>query len=674
MNGGIGNNFGPGRADHLHGSPPRQGSGVFFSTMRSWAAAVALLFVSGYVLNAVALDDLATASRLASFGWRVALIHVPNTLYVTLAVWAAARLHPEPHRDSLPLHLLAALGVPFFTCTRTVVEGWDVLAPEGIGMTAAALVLGGAGGLLLARLRRAQPGPGAYSWGDSGVTATEYIGTVVVVVAVMASLISTAMGKSIADTIKGKLCQAFGGACGDGTEARAGDGNKLDNADFEPTMCNTANTSSTAGQEVKIAWFKLGNEYGFQQQKFKVREVDKNGKPVLGKDGKPVYKDRVRLTFSEAGKAGVAFSPKWGEKLGKLDENGKSEVELSAGVKVTAGDTWQFDSQEEADKFRDKLERLQSAKAGMQYARDSPMVTARSADHYMKLQKEVNNTINAGHLSYGSVGLEGAGDLKLSGSIDDQIEGKLGGKVKVAPTATITKDGINHTTSKTFAFKVEGSTGGEASAAGTKVSAENGAGVTGAITVTRDENNHLKRIIMTRTQENSGKAGGKHESASDEKVPDQNDKGKDNKNAGKSKGKGSVSGSAKDTVTEVVTTTLDINNDTQRDTAEKWLKGNGKYGTPLEMLLFDGAPTEKPGDDDKFGQLMFDDGKSSKLTYDGVTDAAEFGAELNLGMVSFGYTANLEASKDQVRQKDAEFLGAPQDGKRSYLPMTLCSK
>ncbi|MFF7728220.1 hypothetical protein [Streptomyces sp. NPDC008001] len=672
MSGGIGNNFGPGRSDQLYGSPPRQRSGVFFSTMRSWAVAVVLLFVTGYVLDTVALDDLATADRLASFGWRVALIHVPNTLYVTLAVWAAARIHPEPHRDNLPLHLLAALGVPFLTCTRTVVEGWDVLTPEGIGMTAAALVLGGAGGLVLGRLRRSQPDPGVYSWGDSGVTATEYIGTVVVVVAVMASLVSTAMGKSIADTIKGKLCQAFGGSCG--TETRAEGGTKLSNADFEPTMCNTANSSSTAGQEVKIAWFKLGNEYGFQQQKFKVREIGKDGKPVLDKNGKPVYKDRVRLTFSQAGKAGVAFSPKWGAKIGKLDEDGKSEVELSGGVKVAAGDTWQFDSQEEADKFRDKLEQLQSAKAGMEYARDSPMVAARSADHYLKLQKEVNNTVNAGHLSYSSVGLEGAGDLKMSGSIDDQIEGKLGGKVKVAPTATITKDGINHTTSKTFAFKVEGSTGGEASAGGTKVSAEHGLGVTGAITVTRDEDGNLKRIIMTRTQEQSGKGGGKQEAADGDKVPDKDDKGKDNKNAGKPNGKVSGSISGKDTVTEVVTNTIELDTPEKRKTAQDWLNGDNAYSKPVETLLSDQAPTSRPDDKDEFGQMMFKDGRSSKLTYDGVTDAAEFGAEFNLGAASFGYTANFEGSKDKVRQKDAEFLGAPQDGKRSYVPMTLCSQ
>ncbi|MEH6374097.1 hypothetical protein V7793_07075 [Streptomyces sp. KLMMK] len=639
--------------------------------MRSWAAAVAVLFASGLTLNAAILDELATGEHLASFGWRVAIIYVPNTLYVTLAVWAAARLLPEPHRDSLPLYLLAALGVPVITSTRTIVEGWDLVVTEGIGMVAAALVLGGAAGLVLGRLPRSGGGSADYPWNDLGVTATEYIGTVVVVVAVMASVVATSVGKSVADTIKAKICQAVGGSCKTPREIEAA---RKPDSYFEPTMCNTANTSSTAGHEVKLAWFKFGNEYGFQQQKFKVREVDDKGNPVLGKDGKPVYKDKVRLTFSEAGKAGVAYSPKWGAKVGKLDEEGESEVELSASVKVTTGDTWQFDSQEEADKFRDKLESLESAKAGMQYARDSPLVASNSAKRYLELQREVNNTINAGHLSYGSVGLEGAGELKMSGSIDDQITGKLGGKVKVAPTATITKDGINNTTSKTFAFKVEGAGTAEGSAGGSKASAEYGAGVTGALTVTRDKDGKLKRIIMTRTEEVSGKGGGKQEASDDEKVPDKNKKGKDNKNAGKSKHKGSGSASAKDSVTEVVTTTIELNTPDKQKTAQNWLNGNSKYGKPLEMLLSDEAATNRPGDEDKFGQLMFDEGRSSKLTYDGVTDAAEFGAELNLGMASFGYTANFEGSKEKVRQEDAEFLGAPQDGKRSYVPMTLCSK
>ncbi|MEW2032572.1 hypothetical protein AB0901_18925 [Streptomyces roseifaciens] len=639
--------------------------------MRSWAAAVVVLFATGLLLNAAILDELATAERLASFGWRVAVIYVPNTLYVTLAVWAAGRLLPEPHRDSVPVYLLAALGVPAITCTRALVEGWDLLVAEGIGMAAAAFVLGGTAGLVLGRLGRSSGGRDDYPWNDSGVTATEYIGTVVVVVAVVASLVATGVVKEVADTIKAKICQAVGGDCKTPREIEAA---KKPDSYFEPTMCNTANTSSTAGHEVKLAWFKFGNEYGFQQQKFKVREVDDKGNPVLGKDGKPVYKDKVRLTFSQAGKAGVAYSPKWGAKVGKLDEDGESEVELSASVKVTAGDTWQFDSQAEADKFREKLESLQSAKAGMQYARDSPLVASRAADKYLKLQKEVRDTINAGHLSYGSVGVEGAGELKMSGSINDEVTGKLGGKVKVAPTATITKDGINNTTSKTFAFKVEGAATGEASAGGSKASAEYGVGVTGALTVTRDKDGKLKRIIMTRTEDVSGKAGGKQEGSSDDKVPDKNEKGKDNKNAGKSKGKGSGSVSAKDTVTEVVTTTIELNTPDKQKTAQEWLNGNSKYGTPLEMLLSDKAPTKQPGDDDKFGQLLFDDGRSSKLTYDGVTDAAEFGAELNLGMASFGYTASFEGNKEKVRQEDAEFLGAPQDGKRSYVPMTLCSK
>ncbi|MFC5146105.1 hypothetical protein [Streptomyces aureoversilis] len=640
--------------------------------MRSWAAALVVLLAAGYLFNTALLDDLATAERLSSFGWRVGIIYVPNLLYVTLAVWAAARLLPEPHRDSLPLYLLAALGVPVITSTRTTVEGWDLVVAEGIGMAAASLVLGGAAGLVLGRLRRSGSGSSDYPWNDLGVTATEYIGMVVVVVAVLAGLLATGAGRAIGEQIKAKLCKAMGGSCP--APAKDAASSKKPDSYFEPTMCNTANTSSTAGHEVKLAWFKFGNEYGFQQQKFKVREVDDKGNPVLGKDGKPVYKDKVRLTFSEAGKAGVAFSPKWGAKVGKLDEDGESEVELSASVKVTAGDTWQFDSQEEADKFREKLEELESAKAGMQYARDTPLASYRTADRYGKLQKEVNSQINAGHLSYGSVGVEGAGELKMSGSINDEITGKLGGKVKVAPTATITKDGINNTTSKTFAFKVEGAATGEASAGGSKASAEYGAGVTGALTVTRDKDGKLKRIIMTRTAETSGKGGGKQEVSDDEKVPDKNEKGKDNKNAGKSKHKGSGSASAKDTVTEVVTTTVELNTPDKQKTAQNWLNGNSKYGKPLEMLLSDEAPTDRPGDDDKFGQLMFDEGRSSKLTYDGVTDAAEFGAELNLGVASFGYTASFEGSKEKVRQEDAEFLGAPQDGKRSYVPMTLCSK
>ncbi|MFF3453322.1 hypothetical protein ACFYXH_03145 [Streptomyces sp. NPDC002730] len=642
--------------------------------MRSWAAGIVALYGSGYLLGQMVFDLLADPQRLESFGWRLGLIYVPNMLSTTLAVLAAAWLIREPFRDRAPLYLTAALVVPVAALIRMLVVAWGMIRPEGIAMAVAAVIFGAPLGLVLDRIREdrgddnpapAYPGAGNFRWADRGATATEYMGTIVVVTAVIGAVLATSVGQQLTDGIKAALCRLTGGSCT--LDAKAGKNAKpTTDAAFAPKMCNTENTSATAGQEVKIAWFKLGNEYGFQQQKFKVAEKDKNGNTV--------YKDRIRLTFNEAGKAGVAWEPKFGAKVGKLSEDGKSTVEVGGGVKIDSGDTFQFDTQKEADEFRDKFEQLESAKAGYQYGRDFQSV--RSADRYMKLRKEINEKVKGERISTLTVGVEAAGEVKLSGDATDEISAEIGAKVKGSSTASIIDDSINDVTSKSFAFKVEGSGSAKGQAGGTSASAEYGQSSNVALTVTRnkDKNKSLKRIIVTRTVETSGKGGGKQKVDDEDKVADKDKRGKDNKNAGKAKHGASESAGSKNTQTEVVTNMIELDTPEKQRIAQQWLDGSGQYKAPVTNLFTDIAPAKAPGESDPFGQMMFDYGSSTKTLYDGVTNSAELGAELNLGAASFGYTLSLEGKHEKLKKKDATFLGAPRNGKRSDVPMSLCSK
>ncbi|MFF1921488.1 hypothetical protein ACFVW8_13050 [Streptomyces sp. NPDC058221] len=112
----------------------------FFPLVRSWAVGLVTLTLTGVLVN-YAVQDVFD-SRLYSFGWRVALVYIPNVLTMTACALAAARVHRAPHRDSPPRHLTAALAVPVFALAVSLVNGWGDLDTEVGSMMVAAVLLG----------------------------------------------------------------------------------------------------------------------------------------------------------------------------------------------------------------------------------------------------------------------------------------------------------------------------------------------------------------------------------------------------------------------------------------------------------------------------------------------------------------------------------------------------
>ncbi|MFD7442523.1 hypothetical protein [Streptomyces sp. NPDC059909] len=661
--GGAGGNWtsGGGRQTYSpYGSTSRSRSGAFFSLMRSWAVGLVAFYGSGYLLG-LATESFATADALDSFGMRFLLIYLPNSVATLLGVLAAARLHREPHRVSPVLHFFAALGVPLFALVRTLLSGWGIIGIEGMGMLLATVVLGGFCGLLIDRLLESRTDTNAgYSWGDSGATAMEYLGTVLVVVAVIGGMAATGVGGRIAERLKAQICRLTGGSCEVTTEA---DGKPLTDADFEPGLCNTRNISGTAGHEVKLGWFKLGNEYGFQKQDFKKR--------VIGKDGKPKDVPRYRITFSEAGKLGASWKPKFGMEAGKFDEK-PYEVELEGGFKMTSGDTFEFDSAKERDAFLEKLDSRAGAKAQMQYGRD--FASVQGAKRYMELDEEINKTVKGKKISYGTAAAEGTanGNLELSSGESDDLSTKLGGKIKASPSVTLTRDTINGIEGTTYTFELEG--GGDVDLSGGGSGAKSGiSGKRSAtVTVNRDINHPDKLLSIVTTQTVQGKGSGKVSRDKSKEGKTENEDGK------KDKGKVSGNVSADATQTETVTNIVRFQDgkdgmEHDRKIAENWLSGNGQGKTePFTTLFGDTAPTKAPKPGDNFENLMFNKGRSSRTTYTGVTNSAEFGFEVNLAAAAVGYKATFSKETQQIGE--AEFLGAPREGKREYVPFSLCAQ
>ncbi|WP_432075150.1 hypothetical protein [Streptomyces wuyuanensis] len=126
---------------------------ALFALARAWAAGVVVLLFTEYVQATVVYEHVATPSRMETFGGRLLLIHLPNALCVALAVWAAARIHRVPYRDSVPWHLTAALVVPISAQLLNMGLQWERLSAEGLLMSNAVLVLGCVTGYAADRLQ-----------------------------------------------------------------------------------------------------------------------------------------------------------------------------------------------------------------------------------------------------------------------------------------------------------------------------------------------------------------------------------------------------------------------------------------------------------------------------------------------------------------------------------------
>ncbi|MGW8887618.1 hypothetical protein [Streptomyces sp. NPDC055749] len=120
------------------GAPTRRDDGpgaMIFALARAWAAGIIVLIVTEYVQATVVHEHVATPERMETFGGRMLLIHIPNVICLALAAWAAARLHREPFRHSVPQHLAAAICVPIVAQLLNMAVQWEEMAAEGLFMS-----------------------------------------------------------------------------------------------------------------------------------------------------------------------------------------------------------------------------------------------------------------------------------------------------------------------------------------------------------------------------------------------------------------------------------------------------------------------------------------------------------------------------------------------------------
>ncbi|AWL40334.1 MULTISPECIES: hypothetical protein [unclassified Streptomyces] len=667
MSGGGG--WADGSAGHIPadgGSGPSPGGGPFLALTRSWAAGALVYVAAGFLVSRTLVEPLATGERLDLFGWRLALLHLPGVLITVLTVLASARALPDEHRGSRPRHLSATLAVPLAGLAYGYAVSWDLVNSEGVLMPVVAMVTGVCVGLALDRLLEDRagrppmtpvPSRRLYGRSDGGATAVEYLGVVVLVVALIGALALAGLGGRIGDGIRCAITSLTGGggcvAGGNGTTTAP-----RTDADYEPKLCQISNISDTAGGKVKIGWFEWGEEYGFQQRVSQA-STDVNG------DGTVDENDRlVHMTFTDAASAGVNASTP-GVKLGNL---GKADIDIGGGIRITNGDTWVFTSEAEAERMRDDIEEMKMWETSMTHS-GGYGGNWYAATKWAGKTEDIERRIGDKKISYATIGLDvyADGGLAVKAGDDTALGAKLGGKAVFSPEVTVTKDDVNGNESATYTARLEL----EAEATGNAGPLGGTVGVTsvrtGSLTVTRDQKTGtLVRIDMTQTVEDASVSG------TVEIGGDNGEKGADKRG-----GKGGVTDSSGGTGIGIRTDTLVFGKETDQATegrravAEQWLDGSGDSTAPFAYMFGDRSPQQRPTGDDPFEQLMFEEGLSSTMRYHGEADAQEFGFEVSLGM-SLGFSLSGEHKQETLT--DAQFLGAPQGDRRTYLPYSYCAR
>lgn len=324
---------------------------------------------------------------------------------------------------------------------------------------------------------------------------------------------------------------------------------------------------------------------------------------------------------------------------------------------MTNGDTWVFDSPEEAEQFRDDIEEMKTWEMSVTHGGGGNIY---GAYKWAEKAEEIEEKLGDKHISYGKIAIEthAEGGLKISSGSEEDLSATLGGEVKFSPEATITDNNVDGTKSYTYSATLE--YGAEIGYDAGPVNGKHGGkqSRTGTVTVTYDkETGDLVQIDMTQTvdtgQETTSVGG-------------------ENGDGDKVSGGGSEGDSSSiDVVTNSISFEPGPEGDADRAVAQEWLDGSGDNTAPFAYMFGDHSLQERPGDDDPFGQLLFDKGTSSKLQYDGTTDAATYGFELNLGM-SLGMSVSMAHTEEQI--SDAQFLGAPDGNTRSYLPYSYCAQ
>ncbi|WP_156725807.1 hypothetical protein [Streptomyces apocyni] len=526
---------------------------------------------------------------------------------------------------------------------------------------------------------------------DAGAATLEYAAVLALIAAIAVAAFATPTGAVVAErahcavlSIVGQSGGGCGGSDGDGGgSGDQADGGGRTDEDYRPTDCQVGSSTETVSNQAKVLWFTVGDKHQFRMEEFNVE----------GPNGEPTHTKKYQMTFADGVSAGLEFKAGFGAKAdlgggggggGNGDGNGDGgggagggaggTVKVGGGLEFSEGDTWVFDSKEEADRFKGDLRRLHEAdqsnwtKPGWRIIRDTYREHVSGSNK--EIRERLEREMDANRVSFRTVQTNAGVEANLAGPALGDLEVGASGKLEVASSVTTADDAKAKTTTETYAFQLRGELGAELDAGVAEAGAYAGHTRNGAIGVTRGQDDgDLQKIVITRTVDTKARA--------DAGVTLPDGEGGEGADGGDASGSGSlgvgVGVGANMGETEVVTTTLEIpkgpEGDAMRAVAERWLNDPDHAAKPFETAFMDPAPTTRPDRADAFGNPLFEHAKTTRATYDSVEDSASFGFELN-AMASLGFDRTINETTATIRSGD--YLGMPQGDNRRYQRSEIC--
>lgn len=458
-----------------------------------------------------------------------------------------------------------------------------------------------------------------------GQASAEYVGMLAFVVGLI--LILFLAGPGIGSSLVEKIvCIISGGECGgDGPDVAGPE-------DFTPDSCQVSSSERVDRGSVKIAFVHLGGDYYF------ARNQDSD--------------DNTELTFVDLGEIGAELGA--GGQLeistGGKTYGGKLKGDIGAKYGLSSGDTWRFDSPEEADEFQDWITREKEDRmAGFSPAfglgnwvyetvtgeEDIPDPEITFTDHGGSVEASAGATFGAGGLD-----AEGSASV-LIGSSHDR------GDDPDSDADDLHSD----------YYQVDFEAAGEAGI----LLAGAGGGWTGqgVVKITRDANGEATSLEIVDTSEGSfsGLADFDAERLTWQMFQEELE---DNL---------AVAGEDAATNSIVATTTVDLDSPEKRAIVEDWFGALNGLTTAGERAI-DGDLVSSEGQAvDDFNRMLYDDARVSIVEYDGSKSGLEVAAEIALAL-KLG--ANFGTSETEADAVEAYYLGAPDNGERVLEDFTEC--
>ncbi len=130
----------------------------FFAFIRAWAVGIAVLLITEYLQVTLVYENAVGHAGPRSFTAAMLVVHLPNLVCISLAAWAAARVHPEPQCAQPLRHAIAACAVPAVAQVLMLATQQDLPGPGigalGLWLSTAVLVTGCVLGWTADRLQR----------------------------------------------------------------------------------------------------------------------------------------------------------------------------------------------------------------------------------------------------------------------------------------------------------------------------------------------------------------------------------------------------------------------------------------------------------------------------------------------------------------------------------------